>query len=63
MKTRDSSTDDAKEITMTMETRREQLLAKAKEADEMAARATDVETRNKWLEIARHYRALAAGLV
>lgn len=37
-------------------------LAKAKEADELAARATDIQVRQSWTRIAQSYRELASFL-
>jgi hypothetical protein len=39
--------------------RQAEYLAKAKDAEERAARATDEETRASWTQIAENYRALA----
>jgi len=45
---------------MPQESRKNQFLAKAKEAEEHAAKAKDPETRDTWLKIAQNYGELAA---
>lgn len=45
---------------MTIDQRRAQYLAKAKEADEQAAKAKDANVRDTWERIAASYRELAS---
>ena len=44
---------------MHIEAKVEQLLTKAKQADDAAAKAPDSETRETWIKIAEQYRELA----
>lgn len=44
---------------MTRETRREGFEFRAKEAEEVAAKAQEPQTRDQWLKIAEAYRQLA----
>ena len=44
---------------MTREQRREDYLAKARDAEEQAAKARDQPTKEQWLKIAESYRDLA----
>jgi hypothetical protein len=44
---------------VTKEQRREEFLAKAKEAEEMAAKCKEQTLRDNWLNIAESYRQLA----
>lgn len=43
--------------------RREQFLARAREAEEMAARTADSGLKAQWLRIAQNYRELADRVV
>jgi hypothetical protein len=48
-----------KRATLDKEKRRADLLAKAKDAEEQAAKAKEPSVRNAWLRIAENYRVLA----